>query len=71
MIVEVPKHLILVREYLMVLKVIHDLPRPMSVHMLKLDAARDWMPSEVEQGVEIRSFLPSFLPQLHASFNDL
>jgi len=28
------------------------------------------MPFKVEQGVKIRSFLPTLLSELHASFND-
>jgi hypothetical protein len=55
----------------MILKVIHELPRPMGVHMLEFDPSGHWMPSEVEKGVEISSFFPSFMPQLHAFFNDL
>jgi hypothetical protein len=55
----------------MVLKVIHELPRPMGVHMLELDSSGHRVPSEVEKGVEICSFFPPFMPQLHAFFNDL
>jgi hypothetical protein len=43
----------------------------MGVHMLEFDPSGHWMPSEVEKGVEISSFFPSFMPQLHAFFNDL
>ena len=43
----------------------------MGVHMLEFDPSGHRMPSEVEKGVEICSFFPSFMPQLHAFFNDL
>lgn len=63
---QVLEHLVLGGEAVVVLKVVHQLPGPVRVHHVELDALGDRVPLEAEQSVEVVGLLPPLLPQLQA-----